>query len=360
MALKHGGNLLAIAKAHRTDPRDWLDLSTGVSPYCYPIPPIPADVWNQLPQVDDGLEQAAANYYRSPVTPLTVAGSQAAIMNLPLLLSNTLPEDANILLPKVGYKEHQHAWQQHAETEQPHWHLSYYDDFPTAQQVANASLVLLINPNNPSGCLLSKRKLMQLLTTLRQTGGYLIVDEAFMDTTPEESMISEAGSDNLIILRSVGKFFGMAGARVGFVFAAEPLKTQLTDLLGPWTVAGPSRYVMQQALRDSEWQQAMRDRLNADGARLKRLLAEYLPEAITGTALFARVSLTDAKHCHQLLCQQQILTRLCDEGDTIRFGLPQHEADWQRLALALQHLSESRNQHLAVASCKGELNHAAM
>ncbi|MDG3085161.1 threonine-phosphate decarboxylase CobD [Vibrio hannami] len=349
MTIKHGGNLIEIAARYGTEPTEWLDLSTGVSPFTYPVGDIPTSVWNRLPETNDGLEPAAKVYYDAAFEPIAVSGSQAAIMALPGGITLELGRCGTIALPRVGYKEHQHAWSSF-EQDGNEWEIEFYDDFPTAQQIETCDVILIINPNNPSGKFTEQEQLHKVLSNKEQKGGYLIVDEAFADCTPEISMLNPyKHSDNLIVLRSVGKFFGLAGARVGFVFAKSVIKSLLEETLGPWTVTGPARWVMKNALQDMKWQEATAKRIADDSERLNQLLDSKLDCKRAGTQLFTTVYMPDAQACHELLCRQQVLTRLCDEKNAIRFGLPETEAQWQQLECALNSLHKSLVRH----SCEG-------
>ena len=346
MAVKHGGNLIQIASKYGSDPRAWLDLSTGVSPFTYPVGEIPLQVWNRLPETGDGLEFAAREYYGAASEPVSVAGSQAAIMALPGVLTLELGRCGTIVLPRVGYKEHQHAWAEFQSGGQE-WQLDFYDDFPSEQQIADSDVVLVINPNNPSGGFNQRNDLALVRQAMAAKGGYLIVDEAFADCTPEISMLggvsenSAADSRGLIVLRSVGKFFGLAGARAGFVFAEPLIKALLQETLGPWTVTGPARWVLKKALADRHWQQETKQKIAAASAHLNQLLDRYIAADRAGTALFTTVYLPDAPRCHDLLCQHQVLTRLCDEKNALRFGLPADKVQWEKLESALFKLAES-------------------
>ncbi|MFC1236634.1 threonine-phosphate decarboxylase CobD [Vibrio sp. F74] len=342
MAIKHGGNLNKIAAEYGTDPECWIDLSTGVSPFTYPIGDIPLSVWNQLPQNNDGLEVAARRYYGGFSDPVIVAGSQAAIVSLPAVLTKEMGRCGTISLPRVGYKEHQHAWTRF-EQDSCGWNVLFYDDFPSEQQVAESDVVLIINPNNPTGKFSSKNALAIISQKMQEKKGYLIVDEAFADCTPEISMLStDEQQSSLIILRSVGKFFGLAGARVGFVFASENIKGSLEALLGPWTVTGPARWVMKKALSDHQWQKEVAHRIKSASIRLSGLLGEYLDDRTSVTDLFITVYLDEAAICHDFLCQQHVLTRLCDEKNALRFGLPADETQWKKLESALYFLARNR------------------
>ncbi|USD66870.1 threonine-phosphate decarboxylase CobD [Vibrio sp. SCSIO 43136] len=334
--LNHGGKLLEFANRYQIPAGDWLDLSTGVSPITYPVPEIPETVWNRLPEDDDGLELAAANYYCSDQL-LPIAGSQAAIQALPELIA-TEHESLHVLLPSVGYKEHQHAWQMCKNT-----HCEFYQVEPSAEQLATADVVLVINPNNPSTHKIDARELEHWRKSLKPDA-LLVVDEAFMDMTPQASLLKLHGNnipDNLIVLRSLGKFFGLAGLRVGFMFASLRWREALKTILGPWAVSGPARYVAKHALKNKSWQDSNRRTLIGLSERMGDLLSQYFPHSeVTGQALFWRVGSVQAKELHHGLAQQGVLVRLTDEQDALRFGLPQSEAHWQQLEQALQNLGE--------------------
>jgi cobalamin biosynthetic protein CobC len=171
---------------------------------------------------------------------------------------------------------------------------------------------------------------------LHKRGGWLIVDEAFVDATPELSVTPLAGTPeapNLIVLRSLGKFFGLAGVRVGFVFAAPELLRRMQEAMGPWAVSGPSREAARLALADTAWQAAARPQLQAAGERLRQLLAPL--GEVKATALFATLSSPHSNELFDYLARRAILTRRFDQQPLLRCGLPADEAGWQRLATAL-------------------------
>lgn len=326
--LEHGGRLRRAALAHGIALERWLDLSTGINPQGYPVPPVPADAWQRLPEDDDGLDAAAARYYGSAQL-LAVAGSQPAIQALPAVLRG---ERVSLLSP--GYAEHAHAWR-----ERPTRAIALEDD---AEQCADAvdaaversDIVVLVQPNNPTGLHFGRDRLLDWHARLARRGGWLVVDEAFVDTTPEASLVPLAGSDGLVVLRSLGKFFGLAGARVGFVFAPPEVRSALAERLGPWTLAGPSRWAARHALGDIAWQARARAALLAAGARLHALLAAHGLQA-RGPALFKHVEHPDAARLHDAFARRAILLRAFEHPPALRFGLPADEAGWARLAEAL-------------------------
>lgn len=323
--LEHGGRLREAAAHYDIPLADWLDLSTGINPEAWPVPPLPASVWHRLPENGDGLEAAAAEYFGNPNL-LPVAGSQAAIQTLPQMLPRAVVACISPL-----YSEHPHAWQRAGHR------LRFLQNalLPRAL-AASTPYVLLCNPNNPTADRHPREVTLDAAHQLKKRGGWLIVDEAFMDPTPEESLASLAGTEaapNLIVLRSLGKFFGLAGARVGFILAAPELLNRMAEALGPWSIAGPAREVARLALQDKAWQSAMRGKLEIASRRLSQMLQAF--GEVKQTALFATLNAADTAELHEFLARRGLLTRRFDQQPLLRFGLPANENDWQRLASAL-------------------------
>ncbi|HKJ70826.1 MAG TPA: threonine-phosphate decarboxylase CobD, partial [Gammaproteobacteria bacterium] len=274
---------------------EWLDLSTGINPVGWPVPPLPPECWQRLPEADDGLDEAAAAYYGTDQL-LAVAGSQAAIQALPRLRP---PSTVAILSP--AYAEHRRAWEGAGHAVRP------VAAEAVAEAVPEVDVLVLVHPNNPTGATFPRERLRQWHGELAARGGWLVVDEAFMDATPEASLAPEAGREGLVVLRSLGKFFGLAGVRVGFVLAWPALRTALEAALGPWAVSHPAREVARRALADRPWQERTRARLAGEGPRLRDLLAGHgLPPA-GGTTLFQWVPTHRAEAVHGALAQQGIL-----------------------------------------------------
>lgn len=322
--LEHGGNLRQAVLKYGIPLADWLDLSTGINPNGWPVPAIPPQVWQRLPEDDDGLIDAACACYGAPHA-LPVAGSQAAIQALPRLFS---PRRVGVVRP--GYAEHAHAWQAAG-------HEVVAVD-PAQPKRAGLDVLLLIHPNNPTGQTYAPATLLDWRERLAARGGCLIVDEAFMDCAPAQGLAAHAGLPGLVVLRSLGKFFGLAGARVGFVLAAPELLARLAEPLGPWGVAGPARHVARLALQDGAWQAAARRTLIHAGQRLAALLAHTgLPPA-GGTALFQWVRTAQAPEIQHALAQRGVWVRRFEDPASLRFGLPGSEAGWARLAHVLDEI----------------------
>lgn len=323
--LDHGGRLREAAARYDIPLNDWLDLSTGINPHGWPVPPLPPAVWQRLPEAGDGLEAAAEAYYGN-ANSLPVAGSQAAIQWLPALL----PRAAVACIAPI-YSEHPHAWQRAG-------HKVRFLQNATLPRALTAATpyVLLCNPNNPTADGHPRELAVDAADKLKKRGGWLIVDEAFMDVTPEQSLTPLAGTSdapNLIVFRSLGKFFGLAGIRVGFLFAAADIRERMADAMGPWTLSGPARAAATLALSDRHWQDAMRQRLLAESQRLHALLEPL--GSVKSTGLFATLHSAHSDALHEHLAQSAILTRRFDQQPLLRFGLPADESGWQRLSAAL-------------------------
>lgn len=317
--LDHGGRLRKAALEYAIPEPDWLDLSSGIAPWPWPIPDIPLSAWARLPETDDGLEQAACAYYGAPQV-LPVPGSQVAIQLLPRLRRSG---KVGVLSP--CYAEHAEAWRRDGFTvrEVQEQEVDFFLD--------SLDVLVVVNPNNPTGLSLTPERLLEWHARLVRRGGWLVVDEAFMDNTPARSLAAYTGEVGLIVLRSFGKFFGLAGVRLGFVLAERKLLKLLAEQVGPWAVSGPTRVLGQVCLRDSAGHDAQRLRTEQASARLAQLLTRHGLAPHGGCALFQWVITGQAQALHEFMARRGVLLRLFPNTSSLRLGLPVVESDWLRL-----------------------------
>lgn len=344
---EHGGNLAYYAKHYGIAQSNWLDLSTGINPNGYTDFQVHAGLFQHLPDEQDGLTEVAAAYYNC-TSLLMVPGSSWAIQTLPLILNTKNDRALKVLLPKSGYQEHARAWRQYGAK------LYFYDAVPLQTLLANCDVCVLINPNNPTGQLIKKSQVMRISEALNNHNGYLIVDEAFMDMQPQQSVLPDL-QDNMIVLRSLGKFFGLAGIRVGSVFAQAQLLDKLHRQLPCWAISHIARHVAKRALQDTVWIEQTRLAINASSLKLQNHIQQHLQDQIKAEAvnilssdLFITLIFSDAnhaKHSHHLLCLLGIYTRLLDDGTGIRLGLPLNSQDnWQKIGEGLNAMANYMKQ----------------
>ncbi len=342
----HGGQLRKAAQRYDIPLEKWLDLSTGINPNGYPVKTVPPEVWQRLPEEHDGLEEAAAKYYQSDNF-VAVPGSQWIIQKLPQLIqSNKSSLSVGVFEP--SYFEHSKAWQEagHRLVVIPHDASIEFID----QLLPELDALILITPNNPTGRHFHREVLLNWLSILQANKGHLVVDEAFADTDPNHSLVplfSEGNTEQetltlkgLVVLRSLGKFFGLAGVRLGFVFADAALLNRVTKELGPWAIANPSRWVAKQALSDQRWHHEQRLGLGFDRLTLMTLLDKYGLEANGSCSLFVWVKTAKSNIVFEHLAKAGILVRQFepnsrDQIGSLRFGLPANKEEFARLEKAL-------------------------
>jgi cobalamin biosynthetic protein CobC len=324
--IRHGGGLDAARRRFPSAPEPWIDLSTGVSPRAYPLPAIAPEAWTRLPDENalGVLEAAAATAYHAParIEVVAGAGTQAFIQCLPRLLPAR-----RVATLGFTYAEHAARWRASG---------ARASVAATLDELADFAVAIVVNPNNPDGRLVPPECLVELARRMAPRGGALIVDEAFVDFTPEASVAPAAG-DNLIVLRSFGKAYGLPGVRLGFALCEPTVAARLRGALGPWSVSGPALVVGAAALADSAWLEGNAASLECSARRLDALLAAAGFAIIGGAGLFRLAEHDDAANWFERLCQAGILTRrFVERPKWLRFGLPATPQDWERLALALR------------------------
>lgn len=322
--LKHGGDLQAAEQEFGRPESGWLDLSTGISPWQYPVGQLPDSVWHKLPYADAALLTAAADYYQCPEDRITpVAGSQDAIRRLPAYLP-----PARVALPANGYREHLLAWRSAG-----HQVVRYasQDELRSLSDRQLVEHIVIINPNNPTAEIMDTDFCLQLTGQLPQAG-YLLIDEAFMDCHPEKSFIPKLNNTNVLVLRSVGKFFGLAGLRLGFVLGQGELVEQLRADTQPWGVSHPAIFLGAKALSDVDWQRQQIQRVEQQQQYLQELLGYYFPDhERVSTSLFS--SLFDRTVSDRESLLHSLYIKAAKSGILLRYGELAEGGIWLRVGL---------------------------
>jgi cobalamin biosynthesis protein CobC len=330
----HGGDLAAARRLFPDAAEPFIDLSTGINPHPYRLPRLPAESFARLPGSDAvaALAATAAKAYGAP-SPAHVVPAPGTQILLPLVAGLVRPGRAVVFSPTYGEFARAAALAGHNVVEE----RAFAD-------ARGSELVLIGNPNNPDGRLRAKNDLLALADALHPRGGLLVVDEAFMDVGPPgASLAPEVDRGNVIVLRSFGKFFGLAGLRLGFALAAPQVAARISAILGPWAVSGPALAAGTQALADTAWIEQTKTRLAAAAFRLDALLTGTALGIIGGTSLFRLARTPTANELFDHLGRAGILVRAFeDKPQWLRFGLPPGEAAWRRLHIALTAFQRSR------------------
>ncbi|TPK79569.1 threonine-phosphate decarboxylase [Mesorhizobium sp. B2-4-18] len=326
-AVDHGGSLGRARALFPNAVLPFVDLSTGINPHSYPLFDLPATSLWRLPEAARGRElvEIAANTYGAP-SPASVVAAPGTQILLPRVASLVRPGKAMVLGPTYAEHARAAAIAGHDVVE--------VSDFAA---LAEADLAIIVNPNNPDGRVVERDRLLVLAAGLRAKGGLLVIDEAFMDVGPRKhSLAGDVGQGGIVVLRSFGKFFGLAGLRLGFALADAPTAERLDMQFGPWAVAGPALEYGIRALADLDWQDAMRASLAEATVRLDALFSRFGVPVAGGTTLFRYLSLPDAGGLFSGLGQGGILLRhFSERPHTLRAGLPGSEEEWRRLESAL-------------------------
>ncbi|MFO7920510.1 MAG: threonine-phosphate decarboxylase CobD [Nioella sp.] len=306
----HGGGLDGAARRFGGARRDWLDLSTGINPVPYPVPAIDTDAWTALPDdgARDALTGAARAFWQVPdaAEVLAAPGASALIARLP-----ALAPPGPVEIPGPTYNEHMAA-------------------FRTAGwQAGTGGALVVVHPNNPDGRIWRA-------ADLAGDRPLTVIDESFCDVAPGDSLVHLSAQPGVVVLKSFGKFWGLAGLRLGFAIARPDTIARLSGMIGPWAVSGPALTIGSAALRDTGWAGATRARLARDADRLDRLMQGAGAGLVGGTSLFRLYDVADAAAWQERLARHRIWSRVFPYSDRwLRLGLPGAEGDWSRLEEAL-------------------------
>jgi len=302
----HGGGLDAAIARYGGIRNDWIDLSTGINPKPYPLPEVAANSWRSLPdrRAVETLEKAARNFWSIPdgADVLAAPGASALIARIPGLMPC-----GTVAIPGPTYNEHAAAFLAHG------WQVS---DTTTDAKV-------IVHPNNPDGRFCDDLSPAQSLT---------IIDESFGDIAPNRSFVNLSTRPGTLILKSFGKFWGLAGLRLGFAIGDPQLIRKLAESLGPWPVSGPALAIGTIALSDPDWATDTRRRLARDAQRLDELMLGKGANIVGGTDLFRLYDVDNAAIWQSRFAKAHIWTRTFPYSDHwLRLGLPSGP-QWSRLS----------------------------
>ena len=330
----HGGKVAMARTLFPGAPQAWIDLSTGISPWAWPCETVlDAAVLRRLPDPEalEALEAAASRYFgvNGAARVIALPGTDIGLR----LLGPLFPE-AKVAVVRPGYSGHVSAWVEWRDACARPVKRIRDADLPDAAR--EHDVLVLANPGTPDGRIIGRERLLEIARLLASRGATLIVDEAYVDAEPTLSLCNEP-SDALILFRSFGKFFGLPGLRLGFVVVPAEQVRRFRHAIGDWPLNGPAIQVGTAAYLDTRWQQMQRERVKRAAARLDEMLRRAGLTIEGGTPLFRLARCANADALFRHLASHAILTRpFADDGGLLRVGLPGDEAQWHRLAAALE------------------------
>jgi cobalamin biosynthetic protein CobC len=325
---EHGGRLELARALYLGAPSPWIDLSTGISPWSYPLPHLTSEKFQRLPEGTelDSLAATARKAYSvckaAEIVPLP--GTDAGLSLLPWLFRE--PKRVAVLAP--AYSGHAAAWTAAGHS---------VSEAPSLDDALGAAVIIVVNPNNPDGRFVPHDRLAALLAPIKRRSGLLIVDEAFADADESHSLLPAAARlDHTLVLRSAGKFYGAGGVRLGFAVTSHPVAGRLKAALGAWPVSAQAMAFGQAALADSAWAAEQQAKLRDGAKQLDAALTEAGFKILGGTALFRLAEHERSRDLFTRLAGKGILTRPFKNRSALRFGLPGSPEELARLRDALQ------------------------
>lgn len=316
----HGGALEAAKRRFGTGDRPWIDLSTGINPHPWPGAEALAIDWHRLPEREAlaGLEAAAATFFGVDARHVgAVPGTEIGLR----LAGRLIGGAARHIAP---------CYRTHGEM------FCESEAVDRAEAQATGGTLIVANPNNPDGRIMAPDELAALLAS-RSRDGWLLVDEAFADCDPAVSVAAQVREGaRLLVFRSFGKFFGLAGVRLGFVLGPPSFLAKLRAMLGAWPVSAAAIAIGAAAYRDEAWTKAMRQRLRADAGALDAVLRRHGHAPRGACPLFRLIETPAAGKLFERLARVAVLTRpFADRPDWLRLGLPADAEALARLDAAL-------------------------
>lgn len=315
----HGGDITRACAIFGGTPEDWIDLSTGINRLSYPVPNLPSEVWNALPDqhLFENACSAARLAYQTDVDCMPTAGAQAAIQMIP----RAFPV-GSVSIVSPTYNEHASSFRAAG------WDV--YEGSALGS-LPKSDACVVVNPNNPDG----KTYSLDDLLVAASRHKLLIVDESFADLYEDQSAFSASRLPGALVLRSFGKFYGLAGLRLGFILGHEKLLSPLRQFAGPWSVSGPALSIGSTALKDKVWQKKTRERLRQDARLLDKLATKAGWNCAGGTNLFRLYDVPNASDAQRRLAKHKIWSRCFDHNSQrIRLGLPGTTREWAQLEKA--------------------------
>ncbi|MGT2933974.1 threonine-phosphate decarboxylase CobD [Streptococcus catagoni] len=329
MEIEHGGNVQQLAKQLGINVQDCLDFSANINPYGL-SPKLKKhliDHLESLTQYPDIHYQKARNYLADyhGYSRDNVLLSNGAVEIFYQLADQLKPERLLTLSPT--FMEYQKAFKQvgarisHLHLEAPHYQWDFQSLLSQLEDLQEGDVVLICNPNNPTGSLVNNKVLRKVANYLKEKAIFLILDEAFMDFIEDDEVYSFisylADFPNVIVVRSLTKFYAIPGLRLGYAVTCH--KTCLQDIAqkrAPWTINALSESAIPLLLSDEHYIAQTRQWLRKEQYFLyKAFTAISQISAVKPTANYLFFECQAPIDLRQALWQKKIFIRSCQNYD---------------------------------------------
>jgi len=323
MDYTHGGNVYKIAREKNIPVEKIIDFSANINPLG--LSDIGnrrlKDAWRGLLHYPDpdyvALKEALASFHECKTEQVFLGNG--AIDVIFFLMDSLRPQSALILAPT--FVEYERALKA-VESRVTPFYLKEEDGFQLnvetyLEEAMQHDCLILCNPNNPTGQLLAKKSMLDILTFAKAHDKKLVIDEAFMDFTDEEELNScidqLSAYDNLFILRSITKFFAVPGLRLGYLLTSNRAFREIyINKKAPWCVNHFAQEYTIGALEDRAYIEKSKAYIISEREYLYKMLKDIkdvFPYQSHGNYIFFKYD--GQKNLKELLENEGILIRSC-------------------------------------------------
>ncbi len=255
----------------------------------------------------------------------TNGGDEAIMILMRLIKEKSLKDGIKLILPLPAFSQYTwgvKSWELDAITIQATDDLSVDTDTTLEEVKANQKAVtILTRPNNPTGESISKDVLIELINASQEVNGWVFLDEAYIEFSDEESVANDLLSqfDNLIILRTFSKAYGLAGIRLGYILANERLIKEFKQRCMPFNIPAPSLQIATQALT-LESQKEMKEYCQAIRINRKEITEWFEKIGVSvfpsqSNFVLLKLPVNQAQAVKSFMAKNQILVRGFTEGE---------------------------------------------
>ena len=330
----HGGNIYRAAEETGIPVSSIIDFSASVNPLGVPDSVaevirenIPLIAHYPEPFAEALANQVGAHLVIDPQTILCGNGSTELIY----LVARALAPQ-RVLIPAPTFSEYERACGMISGTSCIHLALSRENGFAIDVEafiaaMSGCDMAFLCNPNNPTGRLLGRDAVHAIAQAAHRIGCCLVVDEAFIEFSPGQSVVHEvAKNSQLIVLRSLTKYYALPGLRIGYAVLPAALMPRMQGQKEPWTINNLAQKAGIAALHDRQYQDRTMTVIAEEKKYLEQGLSSLKIDRIPSAANYYLIRMDNARPVIASLREKGILVRDCSnfiglDGNDVRIAV---------------------------------------